>query len=173
MIASIVLLGLYGGPSHQGAYALDESIKVQAAKPTEIHLITQYIDGVSIQQIEKKHIISVNDYLNQHPKWKVLENNNSTLILKRTVKDLSPVSKSVGVLGLKDGNTLTLFKGDPKANQIIQTFFQIDVDALQVNLIKQLKNGIPVSDKQHYTKMIHSFSRYALHYTPIKNRGDR
>ena len=137
-------------------------VKAHAVTSTNIHFITQYMDGVSIHHINKMHIISIDDYVKQHPGWSVIKQSDTDLFLKKTVDDLSPVSKAVGVLGLKDGNTLTLFKGDPKENEIIQTFFQIDIEALQVNDFENLKKGIRIENKERYQNMLQMLARFEV-----------
>jgi len=142
--------------------AEDKEIKIQAVSVSHIHMNTRYIDGVSIYKTVDQHILSLKDYLHEHPQWTLMKKNKTHIFLKRTVNDLSPVSKAAGVLGLKDGHTLTLFRGNPAQNRIIQTFFQIDVQALQASEYNLLKSGIPITNKRSYQKMLHMLTRYEM-----------
>ncbi|GGE42772.1 hypothetical protein GCM10011391_22000 [Pullulanibacillus camelliae] len=149
--------------SHTQARAEErKGIQVQAVSLSHIHMNTRYIDGISIQKTMDKHVLSLKDFLHQHPQWTLIKKTKTDVFLERKVDDLSPVSKAVGVLGLKNGNTLTLFNGSPEHNQIIQTFFQIDIHALQAKDFNRLKTGIPITNKEAYQNMLHLFAKYEV-----------
>jgi len=157
----MLLVAFWGGIPKISAES--QKIKAQAVSVSHIHMTTRYIDGISIYKTVDQHILSLKDYLHEHSQWTLIRKNNTHIFLKRTVNDLSPVAKAVGVLGLKNGHTLTLFRGNPTQNRIIQTFFQIDVQALQASEYDLLKSGIPITNKKSYQKMLHMLTKYEIH----------
>ena len=71
--------------------------------------------------------------------------------------------------GIDDNGHLSLFDGDPEANQIIRTFFQLDIDYLESSLphetVMQLYQGIRVSDQEEFNSVLSTFSPFAVEVT--------
>lgn len=147
-------------------------LSVKTPEITNVHLKTTYLDGVSIVNVVNDHFISSENVMTKYDGWHVATCHEKDVFLYKKVNDLSPISKTAGIFGLKDGNILTLYKGSPDENQVIQTFFQIDVNALEADAANQLKEGIRISNKNDFKKVLDSFSKYAITHRPkIENRS--
>ena len=119
-----------------------------------------YINGEVIEEI----------YINQHKTlaqvkkefkgWKVIEENDDQIVLMKKINDLSPTLKSKGYLGINSKGMLNLYIGTPSGNNIIESFFQIDTNKLEVNKQKQLEKGIKISTKDHYDYLLHYLKEY-------------
>ncbi|WP_165346758.1 BofC C-terminal domain-containing protein [Gottfriedia acidiceleris] len=119
-----------------------------------------YINGEVIEEI----------YINQHKTlvqvkkefkgWKVIEENDDQIVLMKKINDLSPTLKSKGYLGINSNGVLNLYIGVPSGNNIIESFFQIDTNKLEVNKQKQLEKGIKISTKNHYDYLLHYLKEY-------------
>jgi forespore regulator of the sigma-K checkpoint len=137
-------------------------LSVKTPKIINVHLKTLFMDGVSIVNVVDDHFISLDSVVTKYEGFHLAKCSEKNVFLFKKVDDLSPVSKTAGIFGLKDGKILTLYKGDPDKNQIIQTFFQIDVNALEADAFNHLRQGIRISDKNQYIKVIQSFSKYTV-----------
>ncbi|WP_176222190.1 BofC C-terminal domain-containing protein [Tuberibacillus sp. Marseille-P3662] len=126
-----------------------------------LHLKKTFIDGVQIQNTVKKKVMSMEDLWTTYSDWQLVDQRKGNVYFKKKVDDLSPVSKAVGILGLSDNETLTLYKGNPDDQTIIQTFYQIDTKELQVNMRKQLKEGIRIKNKQDFKHVLKKLQQYA------------
>ena len=143
-----------------------EPLSVKTPKMVNVHLKTTFIDGISIVNIVPDHFISAETVMAKYSGWRMAKCNERDVFLFKKVDDLSPISKTAGIFGLKDGNILTLYKGNPNEKQIIQTFFQIDVNAMEADAANQLQHGIKISNKKQYNKVIHDLSKFAVKLTP-------
>jgi forespore regulator of the sigma-K checkpoint len=96
--------------------------------------------------------------------WKLAKCSENDVYLSKKIDDISPVSKTAGVMGLKDGNVLTLYNGNPGNHQVIQTFFQIDINALEADAAERLNRGIRITDKTQYKLLLDALSKYAVNH---------
>ncbi|MNI65262.1 hypothetical protein D3C73_1207580 [compost metagenome] len=103
--------------------------------------------------------------LDQHPEWNGTIDSSGNLWLKRTVNDLSPDCKREAYIGIDQVGNLTLFKGPPKREEVLKTFFQIDIGTMKSSLPekvwKQLQGGIRIQDMEEYNSVLSTFSDFA------------
>jgi forespore regulator of the sigma-K checkpoint len=82
------------------------------------------------------------------------------------VEDLSPSCKAQAYMGLDEKGSLSLFNGMPAADNVIRTFFQLDIRYLESSLpketLKQLQDGIRITDMAEYNSVLSTFSDYAM-----------
>ncbi|MFC7393208.1 BofC C-terminal domain-containing protein [Scopulibacillus cellulosilyticus] len=126
-----------------------------------VHLKKDYLDGISIERTVEEHPLSLKDIFLSYQDWQLVKQTNDNIYFEKRVNDISPVAKTVGIFGLTNDRTLTIFEGNPDKNQIIQTFFQIDTKALEANEVKDLNKGIPVRNKKHFQQVMNALAKYA------------
>jgi forespore regulator of the sigma-K checkpoint len=140
----------------------EEVFAVNGPRTIEVILKREYLDGeVSVEKVNEQ-ILSMEDFWAQYEDWKLVEEDEGAMVFKKEVDDISPLLKANGYFGVSDDGTLTIFKGKPGSNQVIQSFFQIDMEKLESNQHQMLKKGIPVQSKDNYHEIINSFKGYSL-----------
>lgn len=105
----------------------------------------------------------------EHPEWSVNLNLDQQVIFTEHVDDLSPECKQNGYFGVDENGNLTLFNGAPGKDNVMRTFFQLNIRHLESSLpqdtIKQLHEGIRISDLDEYNSVLSTFSDYAVEET--------
>ncbi|TCS78770.1 BofC C-terminal domain-containing protein [Tepidibacillus fermentans] len=139
--------------------------EVNASVPMKLTLITHYACGKDL--IEKKdEILSLKDISQKYPNWMIekIDHKTNEIVLKRNLEDLAPDCKGA-YFGLSPDGHLILYK-DPKEKQVIETFFQIDIESLETGLpeepIRQLQEGIPVHNIAEYNSVLSTFSEFSM-----------
>lgn len=105
----------------------------------------------------------------QHPEWEFAFSPDETVTFTEYVDDLSAHCKMNSYFGLDREGNLTLFEGPPKEERVVRTFFQLDIEhlesALPNTVVKQLREGIRVTDMAEYNSVLSTFSDYAVEET--------
>lgn len=87
------------------------------------------------------------------------------LTLLENVEDLSPACRESAYIGLDADGNLTLYDGPPRKENVVRTFFQLDVKSLESSLskerLRELIEGIKVSDRDEYNSVLSRFSDFA------------
>lgn len=133
--------------------------------PLTVNVILQlhYLDGNTSEEVVKETIWSMEDFWAQYRDWQLVDQQEGQMIFKKNIDDISPLLKSNGYFGISEDGILTIFKGVPaESEEVIQSFFQIDVSKLESRQQEELKNGIPVVSKDHYIQVIESFKTLAI-----------
>ncbi|MGO4528872.1 BofC C-terminal domain-containing protein [Paenibacillus sp. 2TAF8] len=129
-------------------------------------LQTKYICGVETEQLGRMDIPQLKNLLNQHPEWKAEVTSSDTLHLNQSVDDLSPICKQEAYISIDAAGNLNLYEGKPAEENVIRTFFQLDVGTLESSLpegvLEQLQEGIRIQDKDEYDSVISTFSDFAV-----------
>ncbi|MBM7644703.1 forespore regulator of the sigma-K checkpoint [Scopulibacillus daqui] len=161
-ITLYICFGIVPSNIHLAKAEQDESNVLHKPMPrvVRVHLKKDYLDGISIESTREAHLLSVKQYVAAFDDWRLVKQTKGSLYFEKKINDISPVAKAVGIFGLTNNGTLTIFEGNPDKNQIIQTFFQIDTKALEVNDYKHLNQGIPVRDKKHFQQVMKALAKY-------------
>lgn len=135
-------------------------------KSRVVHLSKIYQCGEeseTLGRLSPREIISL---IQDHPQWEGRISPNGEVWLEEQNEGLSEECKRNGYIGVDKNGNLSLFKGPPKKEKVIKTFFQLDVEmmesALPAEVIKQLQQGISVQDIEEYNSVISTFSDYAV-----------
>lgn len=132
----------------------------------QVEVYTIYICGEEKQTFGKLSSADILDLMNQHPDWQVGEFSNEQVVFYEYVEDLSEHCKQSAYIGIDEMDQLTLFEGLPNHEQVIRTFFQIDVEYLKTSLppdaVESLYNGIRIRDLDQYRSVISTFSEFAV-----------
>lgn len=140
---------------------VEEAYPVTSPLTVEVNLRRVYLDGEVSVEVLKDTIWSMEDFWAQYKDWQLVDQNGERILFEKKINDISPLLKMTGYFGLSQDGTLSIYKGKPDKEEIIQSFFQIDVKKVESYLQKQLKIGIPVKSKENYQKVIEVFKTYS------------
>lgn len=121
-----------------------------------------YLDGEVSEEIVTEKVTKMEDLWNEYRDWKLVDIYTDQVILKKEINDISPLLKANGYFGLTEDGTLSIFNGRPENMDIIQSFFQIDINKLESKKQQSLRDGIPVRDKDQFQEVLKAFKPYTL-----------
>ncbi|WP_152619332.1 BofC C-terminal domain-containing protein [Cohnella kolymensis] len=131
----------------------------------EIVLHRSYLCGEETRKLGTHTTTQAADLLKSHRTWEGTFDSRGQLLIEETVDDLSPLCRKTAYIGMDENGNLALFDGPPGKENIIRTFFQLDVETLETNLtedrLHELAHGIRVSDRDEYNSVISTFSDFA------------
>lgn len=136
-------------------------------EPIQVEVILQraYLDGdISEEKVIEK-IWSMEHFWVKYEEWELVDTYDKGLVFKQQMDDISPLLKANGYFGITDDGTLTIFNGRPHQTNIIQSFFQLNIEKLESRKHLELKKGIPIKTKDRYVNVLETFKPY---YKPIK-----
>lgn len=125
-----------------------------------------YVCGQELTEIGKLSPVQIAEFLKEHPQDQLKLMAEGQVYFIEQIADLSAECKRNAFFGLDKKGNLSLFEGSPDHEQIIRTFFQLNVEHLKTSLpqgtYNQLKQGIPISDLAEYNSVLSTFSDYAV-----------
>ncbi|MCY9510741.1 BofC C-terminal domain-containing protein [Paenibacillus larvae] len=128
-----------------------------------------YICGEEEQRIGKKKAEEIIKLHQSHPDWQMLIGENGNVLFTQDIEDLSPACKQNAYFGIDQQGNFSLFEGEPKKEQVLRTFFQLNIHSLESSLPKetvdQLYEGIRVKDVAEYNSVLSTFGDYAVEET--------
>lgn len=125
-----------------------------------LHLERVYLDGEKSEETVMETIWSMEDFWAKYDAWQLIEMEESELVFRQHVDDISPLLKTNGYFGLSDEGVLTIFNGRPDHTNIIQSFFQLDLGKLESTKREKLNQGIPIKSKDEYEKVLETYKPY-------------
>ncbi len=152
--------------TEQEIETLVNQLNTERTKLIRVVLQTEYICGVETEQLGRMDTAQLKVLLVQHSEWEAKVTSTDTLQLKQRVDDLSPICKHQAYISIDADGNLNLYEGKPAEENVIRTFFQLDVGTLESSLpdgvLEQLQEGIRVQDKDEYDSVISTFSDFAV-----------
>jgi forespore regulator of the sigma-K checkpoint len=132
--------------------------------PLQIKVVLKriYLDGETSEEVIKQTIWSMDDFWAQYEDWQLLDQKEGQVTFKQHIDDISPLLKANGYFGIDQEGRLSIYKGHPNADEVIQSFFQIDLDKLESNLKEQLEEGIVIISKDQFSELLHSLKEYEI-----------
>lgn len=129
-----------------------------------IILQSVYLDGEVSEETVVHHGTTLKEQLDyyQDRGWEIVQLEPGQLVFKKYVQDISPLLKVNGYFGLGQDGTLSTFHGKPEEQNIIQSFFQIDIDKLETRMQEELAKGIPVRNKQDFLQVLETYKQYRI-----------
>ncbi|WP_409341634.1 BofC C-terminal domain-containing protein [Paenibacillus sp. MBLB4367] len=155
----------------------EEALKAIANGEQERTVSVQksYICGEETQQVGlmgKENILKLSD---EHPQWVIKLSTGGDVTFVEQIEDLSQKCKETAYFGIDKNGNLSLFEGIPGRDQVIRTFFQLNVQHLKSSLppdaINQLYEGIRISDLTEYYSVLSTFSDFAVE--AVRERGEK
>ncbi|WP_166238800.1 BofC C-terminal domain-containing protein [Paenibacillus turpanensis] len=137
--------------------------------PVDVTLRRLYVCGEETIQLGSKQPSQIMALYEQNPGWEGVLVDENTFVFKERIEDLSPRCKEAAYIGVdRDGN-LTLFDGPPQEDHAVRTFFQLNIEHLESSLpkemVRQLQEGIRISDLAEYNSVLSTFSSFAAEQT--------
>jgi forespore regulator of the sigma-K checkpoint len=167
-VAAVWNEGEYGNEEAPLAVPHEELMKQidQSGLSRTVHLKTVYVTGEEIQTLSgPRNPDQLKQIMLKHPAWNGWISSSGDLWLEKKVDDLSPASKKDSYIGVDEQGNLTLFKGPPEQEEVMKTFFQMDMrsmkSSLPENIWKQLQDGIRIQDIEEYNSVLSTFCDYA------------
>lgn len=142
------------------AIEVEEAYPVVSPLTVEVQLRKVFLDGEASIEVVNQTIYSMEDFWAQYSDWQLIDQNSERIVFEKQINDISPLLKASGYFGVSEDGVLSIFNGKPNGQEIIQSFFQIDVKKVESYLQKQLKDGIPVKSKENYQKVLDVFKPY-------------
>lgn len=140
--------------------------QVNVTFDTKIVMITEYVVGPELIETKNEAFKNLDDIIEKYPDWEIVGISSDQIILKRYIEDIRPEYKNESYFGLNPEGYLTLYRGNPEDNQVIETFFRIDVESLESGLptepVDQLHLGIPIQDLAEFNSVLSTFSEFSL-----------
>lgn len=158
------------GQEQDSSTAMDRGQLLEAvsseAISRRVHLQTTYVSGEEVQTLPgAKSPAELKALIEEHPGWNGWISKEGDLWLEQRVNDLSPLTKKEAYIGVDEQGNLTLFKGPPAGEEVLKTFFQMDIGSMKSSLPEeiwnQLHEGIRVQDIEEYNSVLSTFSDYA------------
>jgi forespore regulator of the sigma-K checkpoint len=127
----------------------------------KIVLQREYLDGEMSEEIRTETIWSMEDFWAVYRDYQLVDQNEERIIFKIQEDDISPLLKANGFFGLSENGSFSIFNGKPENENIIQSFFQIDIEKLEAQKQAELQHGIPIINKDQYAQVIETFKAYS------------
>ncbi|QMV43826.1 BofC C-terminal domain-containing protein [Cohnella cholangitidis] len=132
----------------------------------ELILHRTYLCGEETRQLGRLSSSEASDLLKSHREWEASFDSAGKMLMEESIDDLSPQCRKTAYIGMDGDGNLTLFDGPPWQEKAIRTFFQLDVEMLESRMsddrLRDLANGIRVTDKDEYNSVLSSFDEYAI-----------
>jgi forespore regulator of the sigma-K checkpoint len=137
----------------------------------EVVLHRDYWCGEETRMLGRLSTTEAAELVKSHRDWDAAFDRTGRVVLEELVEDISPACRENAYIGMDQDGNLSLFDGPPRKDNVVRTFFQLDVRSLESSLSKEklheLAGGIRVTDKDEYTSVLSTYSDYAMH----KSRG--
>jgi len=127
-------------------------------QPLKVQVVLKrvYLDGEVSEEMKEETVWAMEDFWAEYQDWKLVDMGTDGIVFEKKIDDISPLLKTNGYFGITDNGTLSIFNGKPGKENIIQSFFQIDIDKLESFKQVELKKGIPIKTKDHYIQVLES-----------------
>lgn len=126
----------------------------------------RFVCGEETQSLGSMKAEDVIRYHEEFPTFDVTIDAGGNVVFSAAIEDLSPHCKEHAYFGIDKNGNLSLFDGVPSGEQIIRTFFQLNVQQLKSSLPhdmwNQLYEGIRITDLAEYNSVLSTFSDFAL-----------
>ncbi|MEX2104780.1 MAG: BofC C-terminal domain-containing protein [Bacilli bacterium] len=140
-------------------------VKVNGGIETEVVLKSHYVCGDSTTEKQLISKVTLQQLQLMYEGWNIKSYEDDKAIFEREVWDLSPQCKQNGYFGISDDGYVTLFNGPPHLSEVIETFFQIDMERIRSSLpeepVSRLMNGMRVNDMAEYNSILSMLSPYS------------
>ncbi|MBS4208977.1 intercompartmental signaling factor BofC [Bacillus sp. FJAT-50079] len=149
-------------PSYSKSLAQEDVVHIEGPMTLEVVLRTLYVDGEVSEEIVQETIWALDDFWAKYADWQLIDMDDSSLLFEKEVDDISPLLKVNGFFGISDDGVLSIYNGKPEMENVIQSFFQIDVQKLEGKKQQQLKQGIRVKSKEEYTDVLEAMKQFVI-----------
>ncbi|MDP4086976.1 MAG: intercompartmental signaling factor BofC [Bacillota bacterium] len=141
-----------------------DNYKMQSRKePLQLKVVLEkvYLDGEISEEIVHETVYTLSNFWAKYDDWQFTEANDSQIVFRKQIDDISPLLKANGFFGITSDGVLSIFNGKPDQSKIIQSFFQIDIKKLESKKQEELIHGIPIKTKDHFVEVLETFKPYS------------
>lgn len=142
---------------------------VQGESMYEVIHRVQYVCGEQEISLGKKLAGEIIQLILDSPEWEAALNGGHRVVLTEVRHEMLDTCRENAYISVDVDGNLVLYEGKPKTERAVRTFFQLDVKSMESSLppqvLKQLRDGIKISDIEEYNSVISTFSDYAVEYT--------
>ncbi len=140
-------------------------VEVNGGIETEVILKRHYVCGDSTSEKQLMSHVTLQQLQQMYEGWNLKSYKDDKVVFEQEVWDLSPQCKKNGYFGISEDGYVTLFNGPPHLSEVIETFFQIDMESIRSSLpaepISRLMNGMRVNDMAEYNSILSMLSPYS------------
>jgi len=137
-----------------------------SGKAREVFAQKNYVCGQETAKLGKLSPDQIVQYHTLHPLGRITIDTQDQVFFSEHVEDLSTQCKQNAFFGIDKKGNLSLFEGLPSQEQIIRTFFQLNIEHLKTSVplgtMNQLIQGIKITDLAEYNSVLSTFSDYAM-----------
>lgn len=142
------------------AWSNKEDSPVYANQIRKITLQRFYLDGEMSEETVVKETTSIEEIKKNYKEWELVLETDKELVFQKQTNDISPLLKANGYFGVTEDGTLSIFNGKPVDSEVIQSFFQIDIEMIEAKKHLELVEGIRVENKKKYKEVLEVFEQY-------------
>jgi forespore regulator of the sigma-K checkpoint len=145
----------------------DAALQALAGWKGEVEMILHrvYWCGEENRMLGRRSAEEAAELLKSRRDWEASFEASGRLVMEETMEDPSPACRQTAYIGMDSDGNLSLFDGPPRKDNVVRTFFQLDIHSLESSLSKErlheLAGGIRVSDRDEYNSVLSSFSDFA------------
>jgi forespore regulator of the sigma-K checkpoint len=169
LIVLMTLLAMGYHTSDRGSSNTVMKMLQEDEKDRQVHLTRQYVSDKETLSLGLMNANAIIQLMLQHPEWSGHVDQAGEVWLTEEIDDISSSCKENGFIGVDKEGNITLYEGPPKKEKVMRTFFQVDIESMESSLpksvLKELHQGIRVSDVDEYNSVLSTFSDYAIEQT--------
>lgn len=128
----------------------------------QVTLKRHYLDGETSEETLQETIWKLEDFWAKYESWQLVDMDEERIVFETFIDDISPLLKVNGFFGITKDGTLSIFNGTPEQADIIQSFFQIDMEKLEGRRRQQLEQGIPIKSKEVFSDVLKTMKQYSI-----------
>ncbi|WP_026558622.1 BofC C-terminal domain-containing protein [Bacillus sp. J37] len=138
-----------------------EENSIQHPLSVKVVLQRKYLDGEISEEIILEKATSIGEIVEKYSDWILLDHKKESVVFQSKVDDISPLLKTNGYFGITGDGIFSIFNGRPGSNDIIQSFFQLDVEKLESHKHDELMEGIRIESKDQYLEVLKIYETYS------------
>ncbi|WP_080837161.1 BofC C-terminal domain-containing protein [Cohnella massiliensis] len=148
-----------------------QTMAVLAKREGEVEIVLHrvYLCGEESRKLGRHTTLETIELLKAHREWSASFDQSGRVVMEESVDDLSPACRKTATIGMDEDGNLSLYDGPPRKENAIRTFFQLDVGSLESSLskerLKELAQGIRVTDRDEFNSVLSTFSDFARQKT--------
>lgn len=144
----------------------EDAHAVLAAPKWQVTIQQHYFVGPITEEKLELTDSELEQWLSEHPEVEKVAEEGDQMVFRQMIADLSPIIKDQGYFALDEQGVLHLYQGEAKEENIIQTFFQVDIERLETSLPVEeymlLRKGIHISSLAEYNQVLATYGEYAV-----------
>ncbi|NDI34012.1 BofC C-terminal domain-containing protein [Chengkuizengella sediminis] len=130
----------------------------------EVIIKKMYVCGEEVESLGSLNSQEILELYQNNPQYTFEFTEEGSIVFSESIEDLSPKCKESAYFGVSEDGKLTLFDGLPIHDNVLRTFFQLNIEHLESSLpvgtVQQLVEGIRIKDFEDYNSILSTFSEF-------------